>query len=354
MKVSRLIIGCLILCYLFLLGCSKDENLHPDFDGSLTLEQNVDAFVGNYVKGDSPGISIQVRRGSEILLKKSYGFANIQDQSPVTENTPFYLASVSKQITAMTTMILAERGQISYENPISTYLNEVPDSWSEITIHHLLTHRSGLADYLSDLNWYSTGLTNNKVLQDLIVYEQLEFEPGTKYEYSNSGYTLLAIITERVSGKAFQEFLKDEIFDLLNMNRSLGYDVSRPSVPGRAIGYTNSGQLDDYELLTMGDGGLFSTINDLDKWERSFVNNDLVSELTKLRAFTSHHSDGYGYGWVVGEVGGATWYSHGGGLNGYRTFISRFPAQDFSIIMLSNGTFDWLGALHDEIIKNSL
>lgn len=325
-----------------------------EFNPESTIEQNVDQFVSNYVKDKAPGISILVKRGNESLLKKSYGFADLASSLKVTENTPFYLASVSKQITAMTTMILAERELISYDTSITRYLNEVPDSWSEITIHHLLTHRSGLPDYLSDLDWYAPGLTNNEVLEDLIEYEQLEFEPGSKYEYSNSGYTLLAIITARISGKGFHEFVKDEIFDALGMNQSIVFDESGPVIAGRAIGYSNNGNLNDYELLTMGDGGMFSSINDLDKWEQSFAANELVSELTKSRAFTDHHGDGYGYGWVINEVKGMTMHHHGGGLNGFRTLISRFPSSEFSIIMFSNGSFDWLGDLQDQIIKTYL
>jgi len=104
-------------------------------------------------------------------------------------------------------------------------------------------------------------------------------------------------------------------------------------------------QLSDYELLTMGDGGIFSTVNDLDKWERSFVTNDLVTQISKNRAFTSHHSDGYGYGWFIEYRKRKLHYFHAGGLNGFRALISRFPTEDFSVIMLSNGSFDWLGAL---------
>ena len=172
----------------------------------------------------------------------------------------------------------------------------MPDSWSSITIHHLLTHRSGLFDYLNDLGWYAPGLTNERVLNDLINYEQLEFEPGSQYDYSNSGYALLAIITARVSGKPFPDFVADEIFTPLNMSNSQVFDESQPNIPERAIGYESDGQLQDYELLTMGDGRMFSTANDMDKWEQSFYSNQLISEESKELIFTDHHSDGYGYG----------------------------------------------------------
>ena len=333
--------------------CSDDDVL-PEFNSSLDLSENVDQFIATYVDDQSPGIAIFIREGDQVLVNQGFGLADITRKSPVHSETPFYLASVSKQITAMTTMLLEERGKLNYQDTILTYIPQGPDSWNGITIQHLLTHRSGIPDYLNDLDWYSPGLTNDDVLQRLIALNELEFKPDTKYEYSNSGYLLLAVITAHISGQPFQTFVRENIFDPLGMSNSLAYDESAPEIRDRAIGYQANGKLNDYELLTMGDGGMFSTTSDMDKWEQSLYTDTLVSLESLQKAFTSYHSDGYGYGWAIGQFKGLLWYSHDGGLNGYRSSISRFPQKEISIIILSNGSFDWIGKLHDEIINHML
>jgi CubicO group peptidase (beta-lactamase class C family) len=343
-------LGGIFLMFLVLLSC-HENNDHPDFEDALTIEENVDNFVQNYVNDSTPGVSVLVRKGDKIILKKSYGLVNLETRQPINSDTPFYLASVSKQFAAMSTMLLYEEDKLNFDDKITDHLEEAPELWSQITIHHLLTHRSGIPDYLNDLEWYRSGLTNQNVLDDLVKLTELEFEPGSKFDYSNSGYVLLAIITSRVSGMPFQDFMRENIFSPLNMNNSLAFDESRPDVKNVALSYNEDKQLVNYELLTMGDGGMFSTINDLDKWEQSFYTDQLINDASKELAFTSHHSDEYGYGWGIRKIDDHDHYAHGGGLLGYRTLISRIPGKQFSIIILSNGSYGWIYKLRDEILR---
>ena len=334
-----------------LLSCSIGEEEYPEFDDKLELAQNVDKFIRSYVNENGPGISILIKKDRKPILKRSYGYSNIKTKQKVSSDIPFYLASVSKQFTAMSIMLLQEKGKLDYSDPISNFLEEAPPLWSDITIHHLLTHRSGIPDYLNDLGLYRPSLTNQDVLQDLLKIKDLEFEPGSKFDYSNSGYMLLTIIASRVSGIPYHEYMKINVFDKLGMNQTLVYDESKPEIPGRAIGYYSNGDLRDYNLLTTGDGGMFSTIDDLDKWEQSFYDNLLINEETKEMAYTSYESDGYGYGWGIRKLEAYDHYAHGGGLEGYRSLISRIPAKDFSVFILSNGSYDWIYHLRNEIIR---
>ncbi len=344
---------CLLLIFsLLFTTCEKDNDIKsPRFNSNLDIEQNINTFVNTFISNDSPGLSMIVVKENQPLFKKSYGMADIEKQLPVHSGTPFYLASVSKQFTAMCIMILEERGLLDYDDQLKTHIPEIPNHWDAITIHHLLTHQSGIFDYLNDLELYAEGITNTQMLDALIQHGELEFTPGAKYEYSNSGYLILAIIVDRVSGQPFQAFLRENIFEPLGMNNSLGYDESRPDLPNRAIGYLNNGKPHDYDILTMGDGGMFSTIDDLYKWDQSLYTDQLVNSATLELAFTSHESKGYGYGWDIRSQYGSERHAHGGAFNGFRTQITRFPEKQFSVIILSNGTYEWVGDLHDEIIR---
>ena len=355
MSFNKKWISLSFLLFLFtiviLIACGKEGDDYPVFDEALTLEQNVDQFIKSFVGENSPGVSILIRKDRKIILEKNFGLSDISEQQSVNSNTSFYLASVSKQFTAMSIMLLQEKGLLQFSDPIHQYVQEAPAEWSEVTIHHLLTHRSGIPDYLNDLEWYRAGITNQDVLQDLVKITDLEFEPGSKYDYSNSGYLLLSLIASRISELRYHEFMKKYVFDTLGMTKTLVFDESRPSIPDRAIGYDSEGGLRDYDLLTTGDGGMFSTVSDLDKWDQSFYDNSLISEETKRLAYTDYESDGYGYGWGIRNEDGVDHYAHGGGLAGYRTLISRIPSEGFSVIILSNGSYDWVYSLRNEIVR---
>jgi len=191
------------------------------------------------------------------------------------------------------------------------------------------------------VNSYKPDLKNQDVLEILIKQKSLEFKPGDRFEYSNSGYILLAMITEKVSGVPFHEFMKSNVFDPLGMTNTLVYDESKPVISNRAIGYNMDGTLNDYNLLTTGAGGMFSTVDDLYLWDQELYNCTLVSYGTIYEAFTPIILNGgetynYGFGWFIYEDGRSKTVSHSGNFSGFRTYISRDIVKKNAYILLTN------------------
>jgi CubicO group peptidase (beta-lactamase class C family) len=285
---------------------------------------------------DGPGLAVAVIYHGNVVFEKGFGMADIDAGFSVERDSRFYLASVSKQITSMAVMLLYEDGLIDFEDRIVNTFPEAPETWNQITIHHLLTHQSGIVEYLKlpdKANW-----TNQDVFNVVINYAP-EFTPGEQYKYSNTGYLLLAMLVERISGLPFENFVHEKIFTPLGMNQSMVFDPSRPVVPLRAVGYWSNSNLHDYPLLTMGDGGIFSSLNDMEKWIMGLFNSNLLKPETLDLAFTSYKGRGYGYGWNVGKIKGRKRLHHAGGLVGYSTHVSLIPDEELAIIVLSNGTF---------------
>ncbi len=293
----------------------------------------------SYENGIFNGV-ILVSQNSKPIYKSAFGFADKNNNRMLNESSVFYLASVSKQFTAMAIMILAEENKLSYNDNLSFYFPEFPEYADSITIKQLLTHTSGIANHYR-FGIYKKGLTNKDVKELLVKQEQLDFSPGDKYSYSNGGYVLLALIVEKVSGMPFHKFMEANIFKPLEMNNTLVYDESAPKIENRAVGYNQSGELDDYEIFTTGAGGIFSTIDDLFLWDQALYSEKLIRESTLEEAFTraklnNGESINYGYGWGVSGKDRRKVVQHSGGLNGYRTFIKRNLYNKSGYIILTN------------------
>ncbi len=292
-----------------------------------------------YEDGDFNGTILVTEKG-QIYYDTAFGFGNFITKEPLTVSSSFYVASVSKQFTAMAIMILKEQNKLSYNDTLTKYFPEFPSYANKITIKHLLTHTSGLINYFK-IDLYKPGLTNEDVLNALIKQKALDFYPGNEFSYSNSGYIMLAMIVEKVSGKPFHVFMKESIFDPLGMKNTLVFDKSRPVIKNRAVGFNKKGDLDDYEILTAGDGGIYSTTHDLFLWDQSLYHNVLVDSATLSEAFRETKlNDGslsnYGFGWVIAENKKNNIVYHNGGLNGYRTSIYRDMNNQSCIILLTN------------------
>src|ERR1700744_6376131 len=262
-----------------------------------------------------PGAALLVIDRDEIVYSKCYGLADLETLRPITTDTSFYLASISKQFTAMAVMLLAKQGRLSFDDRLPAYFPLLP-SWSaEISLRHLLHHTAGLPNYfplfssgatVSEWTRDITNLTNAAVLDRLVTAEP-DFAAGTKHAYSNTGYLLLSLIVAIVSGLSFADFLKANVFGPLGMERTLVFDASRPARHKLAHGYWNENDRFlrwDYPLLTTGDGGLFSTLDDLFLWDRALNTERLVSKAALDEAFTSGatrdgESVGYGFGWMT-------------------------------------------------------
>lgn len=294
-----------------------------------------------YERGQYNG-GILVARSGTILYRKAFGKANFQTGSDFTLETPSNIGSVTKQFTAISIMILGERKKLSYDDPVSKYISEFSRSahFSTITLRHLLTHTSGMPDY-GDLGIDDSVLDQRGLIAALLNKEGSFAAPGLKYRYSNPGYALLAIVVERVSGKHFGEFLKQEIFQPVGMSSTFLYDTPKRKTPQVALGYDQFGGIDDGGPTAIpGDGGIYSTVDDLFKWDQALYTDRLVHQSTLSEAFTpgrvQEGTSGYGFGWNVEEVGGSKYLWHTGSSAGFRAFIGRRLADRLTIIMLTN------------------
>ena len=298
--------------------------------------------------------SILVAEHGRVIYQRAFGKADLKRNLVLTPDTPVYLASLTKQFTAMAVMILAEQHRLSYDDPLSKYFPEFPAYAQQITIRHLLNHTSGIPDYVG-LGIEHSGLTNEEVLAALRNQGSPRFSPGQKFEYSNSGYVLLALIVEKVSGESYARFLKEHVFAPLRMDHTFVLMSNEP-VPGRARAYNRFGDTADYDLATYGEGGIFSSVADLFKWDRALYTERFVSRATLAEAFTRARlndgsSSGYGFGWAISELNGAPVYSHAGRYGGFNTYIKRFPREQSTIIFLTNHDFKNMGAIGNALIS---
>jgi len=284
--------------------------------------------------------TILVAEEGKIIYQEAMGLANKDSQERLTIESQFYLASVSKQFTTMAVMILKEQGKLSYDDNLTDFFRDFAKFADEVNIRHLMTHTSGIPDHYR-LGAYKPGLNNDDVYKLLSKVDSLDFEPGSTFLYSNGGYVLLSMIVENVSGQPYHVFMHENIFQPLELNQTLIYNQSDPEVPQRVTGYHALGAVDDYEIYTLGAGGMYSNIIDLHKWDQSLYANELISEHTKEEAFepftlSNGELSNYGFGWGLNRTDSTNVVSHTGGLNGFRTYLGRNIADQQTIIMLTN------------------
>ncbi len=312
----------------------------PTTETAQEVESKVDEYIGAYLKMGKFSGSVLIARDGEILLKKGYGMANYEHDVPNTPETKFRLGSVTKQFTSIAIMQLQEKGLLNVNDSIKKYITDYPNG-EKITIRHLLTHTSGIPNFTSFTNYRETMMLISPVEKTIERFKDkpLEFAPGEKYKYSNSGYILLGYIVEKASKKSYEEYLKENIFQPLNMTNT-GYDHHSPLTKHRASGYSLGGDgLINAPYVDMsiphGAGALYSTVEDLYIWDRALYTEKLVSKSSLDKIFTPF-KENYGYGWQITESFNHKHISHGGGINGFSTYISRYVDDDVCIIVLSN------------------
>lgn len=305
------------------------------------IRTKVEEYINAAVRVNGFSGSILVAKNGQPVVSKGYGMANIELAVPNTPQTVFRLGSITKQFTAMAIVILQERGKLRVSDPICKYLTECPAAWQPITIRHLLTHTSGIPSYTGfpDFPRATVLPTSAAEMVGRLKDKPLEFEPGEKFAYSNSGYYLLGLIIERASGLPYADFLDKSIFTPLAMHQT-GYDNSSRIIRNRAAGYARkAGETVNAAYMDMtvpyAAGGLYSTTEDLLRWDRALYTNTLVSQKSLDEIFTPE-KDGYGYGWIIGTRFDRQVIAHGGGIYGFATHIARFPADRLTVIVLSN------------------
>jgi CubicO group peptidase (beta-lactamase class C family) len=306
--------------------------------------QNADRLMQAY-QGDVPGAALLILKDGKPLLRKGYGLANLEQRVQVTPTTNFRLASVSKQFTAAAILLLAEDGKLKLDDPVRQWLPTLPPSTAKVTLRQLLDHTGGLIDYEDLMSpEQATQLNDQDVLRLLASTTKSYFAPGSAYRYSNTGYVLLGLVVEKASGQTLQGFLAEHIFKPLHMDHTLLYVHDDKTVPNRAFGYSwSKGRWlrTDQSLTsaTRGDGGIYSNIDDLAKWDAALYDDRLLSAASRKAAFSAHvkvtgepYEASYGYGWRI--TGDTLW--HSGESIGFRNVIVRWPKQHLTVILLSN------------------
>lgn len=316
----------------------------------------IDAIFADMDVPAHPGAALMVIENGEVLYQRGYGLANLEANTPITSDSSFYLASVAKQFTAMAVMLLAEQGKLRYDDLLHQYFPQFPQWAAGITIRHLIHHTSGLPEYFplfssnvetkSIPEWSRDiqGVTSMAVLQRVMQEQALLSPVGEKWEYCNSGYVLLALICTVLSGQPYAQFMRDRIFAPLGMAHTLVYDETHPTPHNLAQGYVEvdgTFQRWDYPLLTKGDGGIFSTLDDLYLWDQALHTEKLVSAAALQQAFTpGTTNDGasthYAFGWMDNVYEGKPHVAHGGSLGAYNNYIIRFLDAPRTVIVLTN------------------
>ena len=306
------------------------------------MTPKIDALLRDYA-GDVPGASVLVLRDGQPVVRASYGLADLEAGTPTTPETNYRLASVTKQFTAASILLLAEDGRLTLDDRGRTWLPSLSGAAETVTIRQLLTHTSGLIDYEDVIpESFVAQLHDADVLRLLETQDRTYFRPGTGYRYSNSGYALLALIVQRASGQTFAKLLRERIFQPLGMTDTVAHEEGISTVNHRAFGYTHeAGRWNrtdqDQTSAVLGDGGIYSSIDDLAKWDAALYDGRLLQPSSLRAAFTpATHTDDpeteYGYGWRI--TGETLW--HSGESVGFRNVSVRYPKRHLTVVVLTN------------------
>ena len=332
---SHLVIFSFLVFMLALNAMAQDTT--AKFDEYLTAITKQGRFTG----------SVLVARDGKVLFSKGYGMANLEFDIPNTPQTKFRLGSVTKQFTGASILLLQERGKLSVQDPICKYVADCPKTWEPVTIHHLLTHTSGIHSYTETGSPEAFRLMSLQNVTpvgfvDSFKSKPLDFAVGEKMKYNNSGYFILGYIIEKLAGQSYEAFLQDNIFTPLKMTNT-GYDTHEKILKLRATGYEErKGKTVNSEYLDMSvpyaAGSLYSTVEDLFAWNEALYSDKLLSAKSRAAMMTPDKSD-YGYGLVMNQQHKRQRIGHGGGINGFNTFLVRFPEEKVTMVALRNANF---------------
>ncbi|MDB4914333.1 MAG: beta-lactamase [Gemmatimonadetes bacterium] len=312
------------------------------------LMATIDSMMVRYAKPNGPGASLLVIHDGHVIVAKGYGLADVEQKIPVDKESNFRLASLSKQFTATAIMLLAADGKLHYEDDITSVVAGLPAYARGVTIRHLLNHTGGLSGYESFVPDSQTTQVHDADVPALISHASApKFSPGTKYDYSNTGYALLALAVEHSSGKRYADFLHDRIFAPLGMTGTLAFENGRSVVPHRAYGYRvdtagNVRRTDQSNTsATLGDGGIYSNAADLAKWDQAIERHTLVDATSQQRAWTppvlaNGRTSEYGFGWFVDDDHGTMRVRHHGESRGFTNGIIRYPERRLTVVILTN------------------
>jgi CubicO group peptidase (beta-lactamase class C family) len=313
------------------------------------LEIKIDSIFKNFNDINKPGATVAVVKNQKIVFKKGYGSANLEYGIPNSPSTIFHIASVSKQFTVFSILLLEKEGKLSFDDDIRKFIPEVPDFGQKITLRHLASHTSGMRDQWTLLRmagWRMDDvITKEHILKLVSQQKELNFKPGEAYMYCNTGFTLLAEVVARISGKPFAEFTEERIFKPLNMNNTLFYDDHEKIVKNRAYSYHLESD-DTYKksvlnFANVGATSLFTTVEDLSLWSMNFStykvgDKGIIEKMNTLATLNNGETFGGAYGQFVDKHKGLNQIQHGGADAGYRSYLGRFPDQNLAVMVFSN------------------
>jgi len=351
------------------------------------LTARLNDLLDSWNEKGGPGLATVLIRDGKIAYQKTFGLADLDAHAPIRPNTQFLLASLTKQFTAMAIMMLVEQHKLRLEDNLATFCPEFPAYARTITIRHLLNHTAGLTQYQELLvgklpqNYFRSSksppapheFTAMEALRVLSRQEKLRFPPGERFEYSDSAYVVLAQIIERVTGERYAEFLKEAIFDPVGMKDTMVVDERKQKVPRLALAYERGP--DGWKDITYspensiyGEDGIYSTVNDLYKWDEALYTERLVSRATIEMAFTPGLNNkgkeimtdilprpsSYGFGWFISSLKGEKDVEHPGGWSGYITYILRVPSRHLTAIVLSNSSNGDVPEIAQEMVEMAM
>jgi D-alanyl-D-alanine carboxypeptidase len=298
---------------------------------------------------DTPGAAVIVVRDGRVLLRKGYGLAHLELQVPIAPEMVFRIGSITKQFTAVAVLLLARDGKLALDDDLTKFLPEYPTGGRRITIEHLLTHTSGIASYTS-LRGFGEAARRDRAPTEVVDFfknETVDFAPGEKWAYNNSGYFLLGLIVEKASGQSYWDFLDARIFKPLGMTHTR-WGADGPIIAGRVSGYQRTRRgWENADFISMTQpyaaGALVSNVDDLAAWDRALTAGTLIDAATLTKAMTAyqlpdHRSTKYGYGWTITTWDGVRYQEHGGGIQGFQSYALRAPDERLFVAVLSNAS----------------
>ncbi|QQS47490.1 MAG: serine hydrolase [Acidobacteriota bacterium] len=336
----------LVLAVLILPGTSVSLSAQPAKEANGAAAA-IDELLSRSFKPDGPGAAVIVVKNGGVIFRKGYGLANLELGIPIEPDMIFRIGSITKQFTAVATLMLVEQGKLSLDDEITKFIPDYPTQGHKITIDHLLTHSSGIKSYTGLPEWrplWRKDVSLDEMI-DLFKNKPFEFAPGEGWNYNNSGYVLLGRIIEKASGQKYEDFIEKNIFAPLGMKQTF-YDNTARIIPRRITGYSRSGEKwinSDYLSMSWphAAGAIISSVDDLAKWDAALYTDKLVKQDLLRKAWTPYRiKDGrstkYGYGWMMSEIAGMPSIEHGGGINGFTTIGVRIPSERIYVAILTN------------------
>ena len=310
------------------------------------LETEIDNLLKNQFKNDETGVSALVSKDGKIIYRKAFEKANLELDVNMTSENVFQVGSITKQFTSVAILMLLEEGKLSLDDEITKFIPDYPTKGKKITVHHLLTHTSGIKSYTSMQSFGKVAKTDETPLKfiDFFKNEPMDFDPGEKYLYNNSGYFILGYIIEKVSGISYPKFIQERIFDKIDMKNSY-YGSHTNLIKNRASGYQKRDAFFNAQEISLtlpfAAGSIMSTVDDMLKWQTAITNDVFVKEKTIDKAFTNYTLNNgdkinYGYGWSLNEISNVPTIEHGGAIPGFLSMGIFVPSENVYVIIFSN------------------